>query len=109
MNQERLEKLQKYYEEDPNDPFNIYAIATEYKNFNTSKAKDFFDILLKNHADYIPTYYHAASLYAESGDKDTAKAIYEKGIEKSRQQNNNHALRELQSAYNNLLYNDDEE
>jgi tetratricopeptide (TPR) repeat protein len=108
MNQNRLQQLQKYFEEDPGDPFNIYAIAIEYNNFDKSKAKEYYDILLKDHPEYVPTYYHAALLYAESGQKDTASSIFEKGIAIAKTQNNLHALRELQSAFNNFLYEDEE-
>lgn len=32
MNTDRLEQLKQYLEEEPNEPFNIYCLANEYKN-----------------------------------------------------------------------------
>lgn len=108
MNENRLNLLKKYYEEDPNDPFNIYAIAIEYKNFNNEKAKEYFRILLEKHPDYLPTYFHAAELYAETGDKGLAENIFTKGIELAKKQNNLKTLHELQTSYNNFLFEDED-
>lgn len=108
MNENRLNLLKKYYEEDPHDPFNIYAIAMEYINSDTAKAKEYFNILLNKHPEYLPTYYHAAELYANSGDKDLAENIFVRGIELAKKQNNLKTLRELQTSYNNFLFDEDD-
>lgn len=106
MNSSRLEKLLQFMEKEPDEPFNIYAVATEYRNSNITQSKKYFDLLLNHHPDYLPTYYHAALLYQELEEIQKAKDIYEKGIALARSQNNPLALRELQSAYNEMLFDD---
>jgi tetratricopeptide (TPR) repeat protein len=103
MNQKRLSLLQQYYEEDPNDPFNIYALATEYKNKEPEKALDYFRILMQQHPDYVATYYHLAHLYIDLGEGDEAKAVFEKGIEKATEKGQSTLLRELKSAYDEFM------
>ena len=75
MNEARLALLKKYIEEEPNDPFNYYAIATELIGQSPEKAKDYFDFLLANHPHYLPTYYHAAQLYADQEDYEKAEVL----------------------------------
>ena len=103
MSSTLLTNLLAFYEEDPNDPFNIYALAIEYMKSDASQAALYFNKLLNEHADYLPTYYHAGAFFAETGDVMKAEEIYQKGVELARRQNNAKALRELQGAYNNLL------
>lgn len=102
--EERLQQLTQFYTDDPDDPFNVYALALEYLKHDTGKAKDLFDELLNRHKDYIPTYYHAAKLYQDIDDKDKAIAIYEKGLEVSKRMNDLKAWRELNSAYQELIF-----
>ena len=54
----RLDELLKILNEDPNDPFTLYAIATEYLNIDLIEARKHYEYLLQNHPNYIPTYYH---------------------------------------------------
>ncbi|QNF34162.1 tetratricopeptide repeat protein [Adhaeribacter swui] len=110
-NRTRLDQLFEFYREDPNDAFTIYAIATEYVKINPEKALEYYQILLKDHPDYVATYYHAGKLYEGLGQKEEAEKIYQQGLVVSRQQGNRHAFSELQQAYNNLMgldYDDDE-
>ena len=51
MNHSRLNQLLEFYKEDPNDPFNIYALATEYKSIDPEKALTYFELLIENHPD----------------------------------------------------------
>lgn len=104
MNQERIKQLINFIEEDPSDPFPKYALAIEYLQDNKQQSKELFEELIKNHPDYIGTYYHAAALYAELGESDKAEATYEAGIEKAKALDERHALKELQSAYMNFQF-----
>ena len=103
-NKERIKQLEKFRKEDPDDPFNIYALALEYLHLDKAKSMELFEELLKNHPDYIGTYYHAAALFTEFGDNDRANNTYLKGIEVAKGKNETHALRELQSAYLNFQF-----
>jgi hypothetical protein len=104
MENSRLTQLIQYYKEEPADPFNVYALAIEYLKTDLKLAKEYFEILLNEHADYLPTYYHAAKLYQDLSLKESAISVYEKGIELAKAKKEMKALRELQSAYDELMF-----
>ena len=106
MNSSRLEQLKAFLEKDPNDPFILYAIATEYRNESPEKSRKYYEGLLKNHPEYLATYYHAAILFAEFGDDELAEQTFKKGIALAQNQGNDLSLRELQNAYNEFLFDD---
>jgi tetratricopeptide (TPR) repeat protein len=100
----RLEKLLEFLDNEPNDPFLKYALATEYLRLNNQEmALRFYLDLVENHQDYVGTYYHLGKLYELSKKPDQAIAIYEKGIETARRIKDQHALSELLGVYNSLL------
>ena len=109
MTNARLEQLMGFLEEDPDDPFTIYAIATEYLNIDLHKARHYFEILLQQHPDYVATYYHAAHLYADLNMPEQAGATFEKGINKAQQQQDRLALRELRSAYEQFRFEEEDD
>lgn len=104
MNATRLNHLLQFYKEDPKDPFNLYALATEYLSHQPEKALEYYEKLLIDFEDYLPTYYHAAKLYADLELPDKAEAIFQKGIELAKNQKEQMPLRELQNAYNEFLF-----
>ena len=106
MNQSRLKHLIEFFHEAPDDPFNIYALANEYKSFDQKKALEYFKILIQKHPDYIATYYHLAHLYIELGEDQNAQQIFEMGIEIATKNNEAHALRELRSAHDEFMMED---
>lgn len=103
MNQDRLEQLLLFYKEEPNEPFNIYALANEYKSLDLEKALKYFQILVQKHPDYIATYYHLAHLFIDLNQEEFAKETFEKGIEIAIKNNESFALRELKSAYDEFM------
>ncbi|MBD2702840.1 tetratricopeptide repeat protein [Spirosoma sp. BT702] len=98
MNTERIEQLMRYVEEEPSEPFNVYALAMEFLNGRPEQARFYFEKLLNEHPDYLPTYYHAAALYAELDERDKAAMLYDKGITLAQAQNNQKTLQELKRA-----------
>lgn len=108
MGKSRLDQLLEFHERDPEDPFILYGIALEYQNFDVTKARENFDILLIKFPDYLPTYYHAAKLYEDLNQKEKAKELFNKGIEISKIQKDTHSQRELQNALNMLLFDDED-
>jgi|SRR5690606_16683324 lipoprotein NlpI len=104
MPTDRLKQLFKFYEEDPNDPFNAYALALEYLKTDPGKSRELFEALLTSHRDYLPTYYHAAQLYIALDDRDKAITVLEDGIALARRLQEAKALRELQTVYDELLF-----
>ena len=107
MNKERLAQLLNFLKEEPNDPFILYAIATEFSGDEPGKALSYYEKLLSEHENYVATYYHVAKLYAVLGEKEKAENTFLKGIEIAKSQNESLALRELQNAYNEFLYEDE--
>ena len=111
MNSTRLQKLLQFIENEPNDPFLKYALATEYLNNNdTGSALKYFEDLVTNHQNYVGTYYHLGKLYESLDRKEDAVTIYKEGMQVARSANDNHAFAELQSVYNSALgmdYEDD--
>ena len=103
MSINRLERLQEFLDNEPNDPFLKYALATEYLRLNNpEKALWFFLDLVIKHSDYVGTYYHLGKLYEQMSQPKEALAIYEKGIAVAKKIKDQHALNELLGVYNSL-------
>lgn len=107
MNNQRIQQLIRFVQEEPDEPFNVYALAMEYITSEPAQARSYFADLLARFPNYLPTYYHAAALYAESNDRERAAGLYEKGIELARTQGNQKTLLELQRAQQ--AFEDDED
>jgi tetratricopeptide (TPR) repeat protein len=103
MNNERLEHLLQFLKEDPNDPFNIYCLANEYKNNDPEKAMAYYQELLQDHPKYLATYYHAAELYININDIEKAEKVITDGVALAIEQGDQLALRELRNLQNNLF------
>ena len=99
----RIQQLVSYVNEDPNDPFNHYALALEYAKSDSLKAIEIFNGLLKSHADYVPTYYQLAKLYVVISENKKALEVFDAGIIIAGEKKDLKALRELQSAKQELL------
>lgn len=99
----RLDQLLQFLQEEPDDPFNLYALALEYQKTDKIKAKALFDQLLLRHESYLPVYYHAGALYMELNSNDRALQIFEKGIEEAKRQHDPKAMRELQTLRDELI------
>lgn len=98
MNNDRIQQLIRFVQEEPGDPFNVYALAMEYINGKPEQARPYFDQLLAEHPDYLPTYYHAAALYADLDERGRAAELYDKGIVLAKAQHNAKTLLELERA-----------
>lgn len=109
MNTARIAKLQEFLAQDPHDPFLLYGLAIEYRGHDHAQAMQYFDRLLAEHPDYTGTYYHAAALCLEMGQRERAAELYAKGLQVCAAQGDRHALRELQQAYNAFLYEDEDD
>lgn len=104
MTTQRITQLQQFYDEDRGDPFNAYALALEYLNHDREKSRRLFEELLSDHKNYLPTYYHAAKLFQERGEIIKATEIYEAGMALAKTLNDQKALRELRSAYEEMTF-----
>jgi hypothetical protein len=102
----RLEQLRQFAEDDPKDPFNLYALALEYLKSDSAEAERIFDRLLQEHELYLPTYYQAATLKEQKGNRSDALDILVKGIDIAKKQNEVKTQRELQGVYDELSWED---
>lgn len=111
MQHSRLARLHEFLNNEPDDPFLKYALATEYLSLNdTDKALQYFKDLVSNHSSYVGTYYHLGGLYEKLGQKDDAIRTYQTGMQVARAARDNHAYSELQAVYNAIMgldYEDD--
>jgi tetratricopeptide (TPR) repeat protein len=111
MQSTRLNKLLVFLTSEPNDPFILYALATEYNSLNDAEqAYHYYLKLVEEHPAYVGTYYHLGKLYQKHGELDKAIAIYQQGMKRAREKGDGHAFAELQGAYNmaaGLDYEDD--
>ncbi|SMO48505.1 tetratricopeptide repeat protein [Solitalea koreensis] len=111
MQPSRLTQLQTFLENEPNDSFLKYAIATEYLKLNDlDEALKYFTDLVKSDESYVGTYYHLGKLYEKLEQRENAETTYRKGLLVARKASKMHAASELQQALNSLLgldYEDD--
>jgi len=98
MPETRLHQLLKFLEEDPKDPFNVYAVALEYLKIDPQRSVPFFELLMDRHAEYVPSYYHYAKLLIEMSESERAKKILQKGIEVANARGEFKAAKEMQNA-----------
>ena len=111
MQSTRLTKLLTFLADQPDDPFILYALATEYNALNDTKKAFFYYLkLVEEHPLYIGTYYHLGKLYEKVQQVEQAIAIYQTGMQRAQEKGDRHALSELQGAYQALAgmdYEDD--
>jgi len=98
-NMDRLATLLTMARDKPNDPFLIFALALEYKSGgNQAESRVYFERLVYEFPDYVPTYYQYGKMEEENGNLDKAVDLYHKGIEKAKAAGDNKTAMELQQA-----------
>lgn len=102
---ERIEKLKAFLAQNSEDSFVQHALALEYVKLNRDEAaREEWESLLARDEAYVGSYYHLAKLLERQGEKESAIATYEKGMEMAKKLGDNHAYNELQAAYEDLIY-----
>ncbi len=97
--QNRINLLKSYLEDDAQDPFLHFALAKEFEKLGDGeRALEKYLFLLTEHSDYVGTYYHLGKLYEKIAEPGKAQATYEEGIEVALAQKDNHSASELQGA-----------
>lgn len=95
----RIELLQGFIAQRPDDPFPRYALALEFKNTgDLVSAWETFEVLMRTHADYVAAYLHAGLTLVALGRTADARAVYQRGIEACARKGDAHASGELQGA-----------
>lgn len=102
---ERIDKLQAFLKDSPNDCFLNHALALEYvKLGDEAAARSYFEKNLQHDPKYVATYYHLAKLLERISEQQQAIKIYEQGMQTAKAANDMHSYSELQSAYEDLVY-----
>lgn len=102
---DRINQIQQFLEETPDDNFLIHALALEYvKAEDDGEAKKWFEKNLDHSPQYIPTYYHLGKLFERCQLENEAIRIYAMGMEVAKGANDQHAYSELRSVYEELTY-----
>jgi len=99
MVEDRLIFMEEMLDTNPNDPFLLYAIAAEYQNRgNVKQTQSIFTKLVKEHPDYLPSYYQLGQILESKGKYEKAIALYRKGKVLAEKVNDQKALGELSEA-----------
>ncbi len=106
-NLERIELLKGYCKEEPENPFNYYALALEYREFDKTAAANLFDFVVIDFPNYLPVYFPAAHFFFEEGDLQKAKKLFETGLTLAHDLKDEKAKKELANAYQNFLFETD--
>ncbi len=97
----RIEKLQSFLTESPDDCFLKHALALEYiKEGKEDVARELFESNLTIDPDYLATYYHLGKLLERKAEFSAALELYKNGA--MRAVNDAHARSELQRAAEDL-------
>jgi hypothetical protein len=98
----RLDQLQRFYEEDPRDPFNLYGLALEICKADRQQGYSLFQLLIAGFPDYVPAYYQAAILSIELAKPESAKETLQSGMAWAKSKNDIKAFHELQQLWNEV-------
>ncbi len=101
----RIERIIDFLNQQPKDNFLRHALALEYIKIGEAlKARDLFIDILTDSPDYIGSYYHLAKCLVDLQEIQAAISWYEKGMAAAKLAKDDHAYRELQAAYEDLVY-----
>lgn len=101
----RISKLLDLLAQSPGDSFLQHALALEYiKLGDDQQARHYFEKLLDSNPMYVGSYYHLAKLLERCGENAAAIQTYERGMEQAKMTNDQHALNELRSAWEELTF-----
>ncbi len=99
MNSDRLERLNEFLRERPDDPFLLYARLLEYIRKGLGEdAERAIENLLSQHPDYLGTYYTSGVYFERQGNPDRALAIYRQGITLAKRLGDLKTAGEIQAA-----------
>lgn len=102
---QRIERIIEFLKQQPNDNFLRHALALEYMKLEElGKARELFEAILTESPDYIGSYYHLAKCLVQMQEVEKAIEWYEKGMAAAKLAKDDHAYRELQAAYEDLVY-----
>ena len=100
----RIEILQGFLKENPNDSFSRYALALEYVKLGQhGTAVQEFETVKKNDPDYVASYFQLGQLYQKMGQTHEAEKTFRTGITVATKLGEDHTRSELEGALEALL------
>ena len=100
----RIETLQGFLKENPNDSFSRYALALEYAKLGQNEdALHEFETVQQNDPQYVATYYQLGQLYQKLGQKHDAEKTFRTGITVAAKAGDEHTRSELEAALEGLI------
>lgn len=103
MTEERIGKLKRILEQDPNDSFARYALGLEFAGKGeTQLAVSLFQEVIQRDPVYIAAYQQLGYAYEKLERRAEAIDAFRRGIEAATQQNDMHARSEMQEALDEL-------
>jgi len=85
--------------QDPSNSFARYGLAMEYaKSGDLRDAVNEFKSLIAADGSYVAAYYHCGQALEKLGDVDSARLVYEQGIDASSKKGDLHTLGEIEAA-----------
>lgn len=103
MNPARIALLEKYVSEEPDNPFNGYALAMEYYEEQPAKALSLLSSHITRFPSYLPSYFKLAHLYWEDDAWSLAEKTFLEGMALAQSTKETKAFNELSAAYQNFL------
>ncbi len=106
----RLEQLQKYLADQPNDAFLLFAIAKEYEGLGDKQhALNHYLTLRETTPQYVGLYYHLGKLYEKLALTEEALETYKTGMMVAKREKDMHAYSELAGAKMNVSDEDEDD
>lgn len=97
----RIESLLSLLDENPDDPFLIYALGQEYaKTGQSLQAFLSYELLVNDHPDYVATYMPYAKMLYDAGNRSGGIQLLERGIEAGLRNKEDHAVSEMRGLLN---------
>lgn len=104
MNNSRLESLQRFLQQNPEDSFTRYAIAMEHISLrNFPQAISFLQELIKHDSTYVPAYHQLGNLLHTTGKNIEAVKVLEKGISLAQHIGDSHGQSEMQELVDDIV------
>ena len=98
-----LAQIQKLLDQEPNDPFMLYAMATYHaQKDNHQEAVEFYERTIKADADYCYAYFHMARSLEALNRVEEAKIVLDHGLEAAQHTNDAKGISEIKS-YRTML------
>ena len=95
---DRIEKLKKMLENEPNDPFCLYGLAQEYtKTGELDRAVELYERTIEIDPAHSYAYFHLARVLEQQDEIDRARQTLQAGLERARAADDQKAAEEIQA------------